>query len=99
MVIAARDIHALGGKPQHPTDISRRDKMPGGTHDVCSQYLPLGKCFLDSLVRRTHQTLAEGPLRTVVVLRLDSAQPLHHIGWFLEIRRREALVLKSLTGN
>src|SRR5882724_8445634 len=73
--------------------------MPGRTHYVCPQYASGSKCFLDCVVRRILHAQTESPFRAVVVLCLNGAKPLHHIGWFFAAGGRQVLVMESMLGD
>jgi len=51
LIIAICGINAGRGQLQQPANVNRRDKMPGGMHDVRSQYFAGSKCFFYGLVR------------------------------------------------
>jgi hypothetical protein len=86
-----RGIHARSGQPEHPTDVSRRDEVPRGAHDVGPQQAALGKCLLDRPVGSDAHALGDGPFRPSVVLSLDGTHPPHDILRSGEIRGREVV--------
>src|SRR5688500_19479435 len=67
--------------------------------DMRSQKFPMVNLLFNvSVIRRMH-TLTQGPLGSVIILRLDCTHPLHHIACLCEFRGRKLLVTQSLTGN
>src|ERR1051326_5823123 len=73
--------------------------MPGGAHDVRAQDCAVGKRLLDVVVGHAWQAQAECPFGGRVVLRLDSAKPLHESFWRFECPPGDVLVVKPLVRN
>src|SRR6266487_2507760 len=73
--------------------------MPGGPHHMGAQNSAIGECLLNHIVGRVLHSQTKRPLRSRVILCLDSAQPPHYIVGFLKRLLGDELVMKSLLRN
>src|SRR2546429_10024566 len=86
------DVRSREG--EEPANIGRRDKMPGGTHDVRAKKSAIGKGLLNVVVRHALQAQAERPFCSRKILSLDSTQPLHESLRCFKRSPRDVLVVK-----
>ena len=91
-VVRHRAVHSRPGKREHPSDVGRRDEVPGGPQNVRAQDLASIEGSIQRGVARPLHALAERPLRPRVVLRLDGAEPRNGLDGRSESRADEALI-------
>src|SRR5258706_11306652 len=87
------------GEHQHPTNVGRGNKMPGGAQNMRAQDRTLAKGPLYSGVGRGFQAESDGPFRGWIVLGLDSAKPLNGLLRLIKVSQRNPLVIQALVYN
>src|SRR5579859_1849495 len=73
--------------------------MPGGPHQMGTQYSSSSECLLNIVVSSALQTQADRPFCCRIILGLDSDQPLHRIDGLFKWSSRDMLVEESLVCN
>ena len=95
-----RLMHARRGQVEHPSDVRRRDEMPGRAQHVRPENPPVVAGAFDLGVGRgSGHAQREAPPGGRVLLRLDGAEPGDDLFRTASPRPRDALVIESLTGD
>src|SRR6185503_972098 len=84
---------------QHPADILRRDKMPGGPQDMRAQDSSFVERFVQCSIGRLLQAQTQRPFASAIILGLNRAKPLYHLARFREICLGKELIMESIANN
>ncbi len=96
VAICRKGFDAWRRQHQHPADVGGRHQVPGGPEHVGPQDRTIRKRVIDGGAGESLRALRHRPPRAAVVLRLDGAEPVNHLGWGPGSGRDEVLVAQPL---
>ena len=96
IVAGHRLFHSRAGELEHPTDVGRRDEVPGRAQHVRAQDRAVGDERFDLRVDDAGRALRDGPLRAGIVLRLYGTESLDDLERRVEGHADEPLPDESL---
>lgn len=66
---------------------------------MCAEDAAFVESPIDGFIRESLAAYAQSPLGARVILRLDSAVPLHNVLWLTETVAGQSLIVKALSKN